>query len=112
MTQEQAQRFQSHAVARIDKRLAHLVREQDLEKIAEAARRYRMTTAKIYFVVRRFDQVVHIDEDIDGSGDGINGDAIVAIIKRGKVITIMLTKSWRDHYFSDGILTGEGILKQ
>ena len=94
--------FSQHARNRVTSRLGTLVTRSDLDKIARKNTELQKMS-KAYFMVKKFDQVHHINEKgyTGGDGRGINGDCIVAVFKHGRVATVMLAKSWASKYFSD-----------
>ena len=94
--------FSRHAQIRVSERLGELVTQNDLNKITQKSAELQ-NKAKVYFMVKKFDKVHHINERgyKGGDGRGINGDCIVAVFKHGRVATVMLAKSWASKYFSD-----------
>lgn len=92
--------WSKHAVNRATTRLSSVVTEDDVRRVNEYCRRHRRElNSKKYLFVRRLGSLVHL-EDCDN--DDINGDVLVAIVKSGVVASIMVGKSWRSDYFSDG----------
>ena len=94
--------FSDHAKSRVSERLQGLITAIDLNKIERKSIELQ-NSPKVYFMVTKFDQVHHINEQgyKGGNGRGINGDCLVAVYKYGKVATVMLAKSWATSYFSD-----------
>lgn len=90
-----------HANDRVNNRLGGLVTKDDMAMIESMAKVYK-DYDKVYYQVKKFSKVKNINE----GGYSINGDAIVAVFKNGRVVTVMLAKSWRKEYFSDGYYVG------
>ena len=90
-----------HLEERIDRRLKGLVTSTDLNKIRRFAQ-MRKECPKFYLVVRTFNPIKINEDGYDGgNGTGIRGDSLIAVIKNGVVVTIMLSWHKDKRYFSD-----------
>jgi len=90
-----------HLEARVDSRLKGLVTSTDLNKIRRFAQ-LRKDCEKFYLVVRTFKPIKINEVGYDGgNGKGIRGDSLVAVIKNGVVVTIMVSWHQDKRYFSD-----------
>jgi hypothetical protein len=88
---------QEHVTHRMNHRLAGLITPAEITRAEIFAQNH--TTGKYYIELKNFHRTIHLE---DNENDNINGDVIVAVVKFGRIATIMLTKSWRPQYFSDG----------
>lgn len=96
-------RISDHTIERISGRLNGIVTKADIAIATAAAKKFE-TEEKIYVGIRRFGRMISIDEagyeKVDtGNGTGINGNCLVAVIKRGEIKTLMVAKEENDWYF-------------
>ena len=98
-------RLTPHTITRVKERLAGIVKLEDIQAAIAAAETFE-NERKIYAIVKKYGKTISVKEDNyrGGNGSGINGDCLVAVIKNGKVATIMLSKSYNKKYFNDARL--------
>lgn len=94
------ERISKHTIERITGRLSGIVTKRDIAIAAAAAKKFEMEE-KIYVGIRRFGKMITVEEVgyNGGNGTGINGNCLVAVIKRGEVSTMMVSKEENDWYF-------------
>jgi hypothetical protein len=84
-----------HTYKRINERLRDLVTPQMIRRAVHVAN--IVGDGKYYIELKKFDDCLHID-----CAENVNGDAVVAVVRNHLIVTIMLAKSWKREYFSDG----------
>lgn len=95
-----AQINNEHAIKRMTGRLSSLLDANDLNKISNVTKQFGGRRGKFYVEIKNFGgRLMHLE---DNENDNINGDVIVAVVREGELKTVMLSKSWRKNYFSDG----------
>jgi len=100
MNNTQTAQIEKHAIARMTERLASVLDQNDQTKIEQVAKEFGGRRGKYYVEVKNFGgRKIHLE---DRENNNINGDVIVAVLKDGILKTVMLAKSWRSEYFSDG----------
>ena len=100
MNNTQTAQINEHAIARMTQRLASVLDQNDQTKIEQVAKEFGGRKGKFYVQVKDFGgRKIHLS---DKENNSINGDVIVAVLKDGILKTVMLAKSWRSDYFSDG----------
>jgi len=82
-----------HIYNRLNKRLNGLVTNHMVKRALHIAS--IIGTGKYYIELAKLNDCIHLPEDV-------NGDVILAIIKDNELCTIMLAKSWKRNYYSDG----------
>lgn len=88
-------RISPHVIFRSRGRLGDYITEDDLLKASKAAERYQKED-KVYALLRKFGKP--IDTIYEGTYD-INGDSLVAVIRNGAVVTIMIGWANRSNYY-------------
>jgi hypothetical protein len=91
---QQYPEFDPHALYRIKGRLADYVEQADLIKACAAARRFQKET-KVYVLLKSLDEPIRFYENTYD----VSGNSLVAVIRSGKVITLMIAWSNRKYYF-------------
>lgn len=84
-----------HIYKRINTRLNGLVTNHMVRYALHIAS--IVDTGKYYVELAKLNDCIHID-----CPENVNGDVVLAIIKNNELCTIMLAKSWKRNYYSDG----------